>query len=238
LEKRLEQSDTKSKSDTKPLRDLVHGCPGTGKSAILGWLRDLFENVLGWEHGVQFVFLSFQNTMAADINGFTIHHWAGIDPTVADGACTTKDNHKMSSQCQNLQFIIIDEISMVSAQLLAQLEVIVGRAFRKKSGYKLRPDGSERVWGGINLMLLGDFWQLPPVSGTPLCAHPDDVPLGLAQHGHDLVWSQDLNGLQKTCDLMTPMRCDDTWYNCFLNACRYGSGFIPWVAEQPAGRMW
>ena len=104
-------------------------------------------------------------------------------------------------------FIIIDGISMVSAQLLGQLEVIVGRAVRKKSGYKLRPDGSERVLGGINLMLLGDFWQLPPVSGTLLCANPDDVPLGLAQHGHELIWNRVLNGrrhmtLRRQCVVM------------------------------------
>ena len=139
-------------------------------------------------------------------------------------------------------FIIIDGISMVSAQLLGQLEVIVGRTVRKKSGYKLRPDGSERFWGGLNLMLLGDFWQLPPVSGTPLCAHPDDVPLGLAQHGHELIWNRDLNGLQKTHDLTTPMRCDESWYNGFLNACRHGSLsldeyalFHGWPSSQPVG---
>ena len=122
-EERLEQTDTKRQSEAEPLRDLVHGCPGTGKSCMIGWLRDLFENVLGWEHGVQFVCLSFQNTMAAYINGLTIHHWAGIDPTAHDGSCATKDSSKMSTKCQNLRFIIIDEISMVSAQLFGTLEI-------------------------------------------------------------------------------------------------------------------
>ena len=85
-EERLEHTDTKRQSEAEPLRDLVHGCPGTGKSCMIGWFRDLFENVLGWEHGVQFVCLSFQNTMAADINGFTIHHWGAIDPTAQEGS--------------------------------------------------------------------------------------------------------------------------------------------------------
>ena len=152
-EKKLEQTDAKAKSKTEPLRDLVHGCPGAGKSAMTAWIRDLFEKAL-----VQFVFLSFQNTMAADINGFTIHHWAGIDPTAADGSATTKDNHKMSNKCQNLRFVVIDEISMVSAQLLGTLELILGKAVRKRSGYKMRPDGTERPFGGINVILLGDFW--------------------------------------------------------------------------------
>jgi ATP-dependent DNA helicase PIF1 len=222
-EKRLEQTSSKALSEVEPIRDLVHGSPGTGKSAMTGWLRDLFENVLGWEHGVQFVFLSFQNTMAADINGFTIHHWAGINPLEAEGSSTTKDSHHMSTKCQNLRFIIIDEISMVSAQLLGSLEIIVRRAVRKKSGYKLRPDGTERAFGGVNLIALGDFWQLPPVSGTPLCAHPDDVALGVAELGYNLLWERDFNGIQKTFNLTEPMRCDDAWYNGFLNKCRHGS---------------
>ena len=80
------------------------------------------------------------------------------------------------------------------------------------------------------------------MSSTPLCAHPDDVPLGLAQHGHELIWNRDLNGLQKTHDLTTPMRCDDAWYNGFLNACRHGSLsldeyalFHGWPSSQPVG---
>ena len=222
-ESRLEQTDAKAQSKAEPLRDLVHGCPGTGKSAMTAWIRDLFENVLGWEHGVQFVFLSFQNTMAADINGFTIHHWAGIDPTAADGSTTTKDNHKMSNKCQNLRYVIIDEISMVSAQLLGTLDRILAKAIRRKSGYKMRPDGTERPFGGINLMMLGDFWQLPPVSGTSLCAHHEVVPTGLADLGYKLLWEHGINGIQAAFDLKEPMRCDDAWYNSFLDMCRYGT---------------
>jgi hypothetical protein len=189
---------------------------------MTAWIRDLFENVLGWEHGVQFVFLSFQNTMAADINGFNIHHWAGIDPTAADGSATTKDNNKMSNKCQNLRFVVIDEISMVSAQLLGTLELILNKAVRKKSGYKMRPDGTERPFGGINMILLGDFWQLPPVSGTPLCAHCDDVAEGgIAEHGYRMLWEQSANGIQEAFDLKQPMRCDDAWYNAFLDMCRH-----------------
>ena len=70
---------------------MLHGYPGTGKSRVIAWMRTLMEDGLGWEHGVQCVYLSFQNTMAANIEGYTIHHWGGIDPTAADGSCTTKD---------------------------------------------------------------------------------------------------------------------------------------------------
>ena len=44
----------------EPLLDVVHGYPGTGKSAVIGWMRQLMEEGLGWEHGVHFVCLAFQ----------------------------------------------------------------------------------------------------------------------------------------------------------------------------------
>ena len=41
----------------EPLLDVVHGFPGTGKSRVIQWMRELLEKGLGWEHGVQFVCL-------------------------------------------------------------------------------------------------------------------------------------------------------------------------------------
>ena len=44
-----------NEGNAEPLLDLVHGLPGTGKSAVIKWMRRLMEDGLGWEHGVQFV---------------------------------------------------------------------------------------------------------------------------------------------------------------------------------------
>ena len=48
------------------------------------------EEGLGWEHGVQFVCLAFQNAMAAQINGHTVHHWSGIPARNDDGNATAE----------------------------------------------------------------------------------------------------------------------------------------------------
>ena len=74
-----------NESADEPLLDLVHGFPGTGKSRLIHWMRVLMEKGLGWQHGVQFVCLAFQNAMAAQINGFTIHHWSGIPARSLEG---------------------------------------------------------------------------------------------------------------------------------------------------------
>ena len=57
---------------------LLHGCPGTGKSAILHWMREFFEEQLGWEHGIYFMFTAPMNTMAGLIGGETLHKAGGV----------------------------------------------------------------------------------------------------------------------------------------------------------------
>ena len=127
---------------------MAHGQPGCGKSRLIGWIREAFEEVLGWQHGVQFVCLAFQNTMAAQIAGETIHHWSGIPVVEADGGAAARDPHKLSTKCQLLRWILIDEISMVSAQLFGQLEVAVSKVVRRKSPHRLDTDGHVRPFGG------------------------------------------------------------------------------------------
>ena len=64
--------------------------------------------------------LAFQNAMAAQINGHTVHHWSGI-PATGDGGQGLGDMHKFSMKCQALRVIIIDEVSMIDAELLGKL---------------------------------------------------------------------------------------------------------------------
>ena len=104
-----EQQGNVNSTPEEPLLDVVHGLPGTGKSAVIGWMRTLMEDGLGWEHGVQFICLAFQNAMAAQINGFTVHHWSGI-PVRSDDGNTMGDRHKQSMKCGALRVIIIDEV--------------------------------------------------------------------------------------------------------------------------------
>ena len=60
----------------EPLRFILRGVPGAGKSEVLHWIRDFFEEVCNWTHGIEFVFLASQNSMAALIDGLTVHSFA------------------------------------------------------------------------------------------------------------------------------------------------------------------
>ena len=118
------RQQTQGKGSEEPLLDMIHGFPGTGKSLVISWMRKLMEDGLKWEHGVQFACLAFQNAMAAQINGNTLHHWSGIPCRAVDGN-TTGDRHKQSIKCQALRVLIIDELSMISAELLGSLEYVI-----------------------------------------------------------------------------------------------------------------
>ena len=118
--------------EREPMFDMIHGVPGCGKSQLIAWTQELFVNVLHWEHGVQFVCIAFQNAMAAHIDGFTIHHWTGIP--VGEHSQTTASLHKFANKCMHVRFVLIDEISMVSAKLFSAIEVLMRKVLRSNEG--------------------------------------------------------------------------------------------------------
>ena len=65
-----------------------------------------------------------------------------------------KSTTVLSTKCRYLRFILIDETSIVSAEILGTLEAVVRRVVRARSTYKCRQDGSIRVFGGINFIFL------------------------------------------------------------------------------------
>ena len=140
-EMRQEQAvGTGQGSDTaEPLLDLIHGLPGTGKSEVMAWLKEFFS-LLGWQHGVQYVCFAVQNSMAANIGGNAIHHWSGIPTVQVEGTSGTKDTSALSIKCQCLRFILIDEISMVSAELLSELQHLAGPQDQIEGG-----EGQQRI---------------------------------------------------------------------------------------------
>ena len=58
----------------EPLLWCLHGLPGTGKTFVLKLLKELFEEVLGWEMGMEYQMAALQAVTAAELEGDTIHH--------------------------------------------------------------------------------------------------------------------------------------------------------------------
>jgi ATP-dependent DNA helicase PIF1 len=88
----------------------------------------------------------------------TLHAWAGIGlgkGTVSELYTKIRRNQKAYKNWLCTDLLIIDEISMMTAELLDKLNEI---------GKKIR--ANRRPFGGIQVLLVGDFYQLPPVNRT------------------------------------------------------------------------
>ncbi|VDI00598.1 Hypothetical predicted protein [Mytilus galloprovincialis] len=95
-------------------------------------------------------------TAAFNINGLTIHHALSIFKTLTvDKAMLGEDKlNTLRSKLENLQILIIDEVSMVNKRLL----FFIHERLRQ---IKKRPE--KDPFGGVSVIAVGDFFQLPPV---------------------------------------------------------------------------
>eukprot|EP01041_Mallomonas_annulata_P003356 gene3356-6646_t len=138
------------------------GAAGTGKSHILNLLLKIFrESKL---LPTQIAFTAPTGVAACNIAGRTIHSWAGIglgDDPVDKLLTQVLRNTSAKERWLTTKILIIDEISMISAELFDKLSVL---------GSKILKDN--RPFGGIQLVVCGDFFQLPPVglsTGQKFC---------------------------------------------------------------------
>jgi ATP-dependent DNA helicase PIF1 len=92
---------------------------------------------------------------ACNVGGVTLHSFAGIGLGKEEVPVLVKKikrNQKARHRWMRTKVLVIDEISMVDGQLFDKLEEIARL---------LRNNG--RPFGGIQLVITGDFFQLPPV---------------------------------------------------------------------------
>ena len=154
-----EASDT-SKSD--PLLWLMHGGPGVGKSEVIKLLRSFFEDVCGYTMGLEFQMAALQAVMAEQLGGDTLHHCCGIGGYSETG----KRQTEVALGVLQWRWLIIDEVSMISAQMLAEIDCKLRDVVRKLGTHKLDDKGIARPFGGINVLFAGGFWQLDPPGGS------------------------------------------------------------------------
>ena len=70
--------DRQRTTKTEPLREMIQGLPGAGKTMVITLLIEFFVVVLGWSHGVEFACIASMNTMVALIGGSTIHSFGEV----------------------------------------------------------------------------------------------------------------------------------------------------------------
>ena len=92
---------------------------------------------------------------ATHMSGMTIHTWAGIginDFLSEEDLRRMKERKYLKEHLENAQVLIIDEISMLHAKQLNLVNQVL-KYFKE----------SDEAFGGIQVIVAGDFFQLPPV---------------------------------------------------------------------------
>lgn len=134
---------------------LMHGPAGTGKSRTIQAITALLQ-----QQSVAYAITAPTGVAAINIGGSTIHSlFSGLGlmkGTASELFKKLKRNSLTISRIRSLEVLVIDEISMVAAEFLDLMDDLL-RLSR----------GNTRPFGGLCLVLSGDFYQLPPVDKSP-----------------------------------------------------------------------
>jgi ATP-dependent DNA helicase PIF1 len=126
------------------------GEPGSGKThtvnRYVAYLR---------EHGIEPAITASTGIAATHIGGMTIHAWSGVgiksslSPYDLDRIVS---NEYIAKRIARTKVLVIDEISMLAPELLDSVDAVCRGV--KRSG---------EAFGGMQVVLVGDFFQLPPI---------------------------------------------------------------------------
>jgi len=121
----------------------ITGKAGTGKSTLIEYFRNTTKK--------KTVVLAPTGLAAINVKGQTVHSFFHLPPRFLDPHVQFRQSN--SRVYKDLDTVIIDEISMVRADLFDALDRF------------LRINGKDRnlPFGGIQMIVVGDLYQLPPI---------------------------------------------------------------------------
>ena len=151
--------------EVKQLRMIIHGGSGSGKSNVLRCISFYAEKILRKAGGAidkPRVLICAHTGMAAKIvNGATLCSVFRLDFSNEHTSLSDKELHNAREQLSELELIIIDELSMVSADVLYKLHLRLCEIFQ-----------SEEMFGDKGIILVGDLMQLKPIMGRYIFEAP------------------------------------------------------------------
>jgi ATP-dependent DNA helicase PIF1 len=119
----------------------VTGGAGTGKSTFVNWIESLYEGKVA--------IVAPTGIAALTVGGVTIHRMCKFPPAwIVDEDISVDPK----SVIPKIEILVIDEISMVNANLLDSID-----KFCKLSRKSTEP------FGGLTVIMVGDLFQLPPI---------------------------------------------------------------------------
>ncbi|MDO9485384.1 MAG: AAA family ATPase [Actinomycetota bacterium] len=180
----------------------ITGKAGTGKSTLLRHFLDMTDR--------EAVVAAPTGVAALNVGGQTIHRLFSFPSTVTPEMVASNDYFPRRSikVLRSLEILVIDEVSMVRADLLDSVDAAL-RRFGPKPG---------APFGGVQMVFVGDPYQLPPVVAESEEAH------FRTRYATPFFFSADsLGALEyKTVELHTVYRQHDDEFIALLNAIRTG----------------
>lgn len=128
---------------------MIPGEGGVGKSKVI---QTITRNFQSRDVGNWLVKGAYTGIAASLIDGRTLHVLAGIP--IKGGKQSGQTLKRLREFWREKRYLFIDEVSMLSRSFLAKLSRIISTAMEAKD---------DQVFGGLNVVLVGDFHQFPPV---------------------------------------------------------------------------
>ena len=133
----------------------VSGPGGTGKSMLI---KTIYEDAISRNKQIQVCALTGCAALLLNCKAKTKHSWSGIG--IASGPKEdivekVLSNYQKTKNWRAVEILIVDEVSMMSLKIFEILNIIA-TSIRNRN----------RLFGGIQVIFSGDFYQLPPV-GNP-----------------------------------------------------------------------
>ena len=126
------------------------GSAGSGKTYLLNKYIKYLES-----HGIPVAVTASTGIAATHMNGMTIHSWSGLgikDHLDERELEKLEERKYLWKRFDKARVLIVDEISMLEGRQLEMVERIC-RRFKR----------NDKPFGGLQVILSGDFFQLPPV---------------------------------------------------------------------------
>lgn len=131
------------------------GAGGCGKTFLIKYIKDQITDRTLYV-------TALTGTASILLGGTTIHSWSGIADAKKSKEVIINQiltyNKDALARWRETDLLVIDEISMMSCEVFNKLNYIA---------MKIR--NNDKFFGGIQLMLSGDFCQLPPADSGKFC---------------------------------------------------------------------
>lgn len=152
-----------------PLRLQIDGGGGTGKSYMVKVISShLQAKAASYGRASPIVRAAPTGVASNQIGGQTLHSLLRlpVDGNYRSLSETPTTLNALQRRFRGIHYLVIDEKSMLGLKTLAWIDQRLREVF---------PENRDEFFGGLSVILIGDFFQLPPVLNKPLYSTRNDL---------------------------------------------------------------